>query len=127
MRQHDNKHSYSRSAAVRQRPSYDSSEYNNYHYSNHHSNHYRGNSGNNINGYYTSGGMAADNAAGGMASALSGTEHHESEKQWTWLEEVLVKSKQNKETVSFILKCCKSALCHLILMTTVQNGKLKNE
>lgn len=109
MRQHDNKHSYSRSAAVRQRPAYgDSAEYNNYHY--HHNNHYRSNGGSNtINGYYTSGGMPTDN--GGTASALSGAEHHESEKQWTWLEAVLAKSKQNKETVSLILKCCKSALC----------------
>lgn len=102
MRQHDSKHTYSHSA-IRQRPgnSYgDSSEHNNYHY--HHSNHYRTNShGTNINGYYTSGAIDNNsNNAGGMASALSGGEHHESEKQWTWLEAVLAKSKQNKETVS---------------------------
>lgn len=102
MRQHDNKHSYSHLAAVRQRPGGfgDAPEYNNYHY--HYGNHYRSSGGNTNgqgNGYYTAG--VVENAqAGGTASALSGGEHHESEKQWQWLETVLVKSKQNKETVS---------------------------
>lgn len=105
MRQHGSQHAYSQSAAVRQRPgtSYgDANEYNNYHH--YHGNHYRSNSGN--NGYYTAGVAPVDNT-GGLASALSGGEHHESEKQWQWLESVLAKSKQNKETVSirFLFVC----------------------
>lgn len=37
---------------------------------------------------------------GGRVSALSEYENQDTEKQWIWLEEVLSKSKANKETVS---------------------------
>lgn len=37
---------------------------------------------------------------GGRVSALSEFENQDTEKQWIWLEEVLSKSKANKETVS---------------------------
>lgn len=96
MRQHDVKYLQTHSAAVRQRPGGigDSSEYNNFHY--HHQNHYRGN-GN--NGYGGSSSSAAA-TSGGTASALSGGDSIESQRQWDWLEDVLAKSSRNKETVS---------------------------
>lgn len=93
---HDVKYTQSHSAPIRQRPG-DMNEHNNYRY--HHSNnHYRSNG---INGYT----INSNDEHGGMVSALSGSESHESQKQWDWLEEVLAKSSRNKETVS---TCCLS-------------------
>lgn len=97
---HDIKYTQTHSAAVRQRPGFnmgDSSEHSNHHY--HYSNHYRSN-GINTNGY-NSASMNAEN--GGTVSALSGSENHEAQKQWDWLENVLAKSYHSKETVSKIL------------------------
>lgn len=86
---HDVKYAQSHSAPIRQRPG-DTNEHNNYRY--HHNNHYRSNG---INGYSASN----IDEHGGMVSALSGGENHESQKQWDWLEDVLAKSSRNKETV----------------------------
>ncbi|KAG4079828.1 hypothetical protein HA402_014959 [Bradysia odoriphaga] len=44
----------------------------------------------------------ATHSSGGTVSALSGSESHESQKQWDWLEEVLAKSNRNKETVYIV-------------------------
>lgn len=91
---HDVKYTQSHSAPIRQRPGSmgDLNEHNNYRY--HHGNHYRSNG---INGYSVSN----IDEHGGTVSALSGSESHESQKQWDWLEDVLAKSSRNKETV-----CC---------------------
>lgn len=89
---HDVKYQQSHSAASRQRTGSmsDLNEHNNYRY--HHGSHYRSNG---INGYSANNG----DDHGGMVSALSGAESHESQKQWDWLEDVLAKSKRNEELV----------------------------
>lgn len=45
------------------------------------------------------GGTSGGSSSGGTVSALSGSDYHESQKQWDWLEEVLSKSSRNNETV----------------------------
>lgn len=94
---HDVKYLQTHSAAVRQRPGGigDSSEYNNFHYHHQNQNHYRGNGNNGYGGSSAT----ATHSSGGTVSALSGSDSHESQKQWDWLEEVLAKSNRNKETV----------------------------
>lgn len=106
---HDVKYPPSYSAPVRQRPG-DSSEYNNFYYQ--HGNHNRasnngfhgasqvGGSSSSSNGADASGASVYGSNDGGTVSALSGSEFHESQKQWEWLDDVLAKSSQNKETVS---------------------------
>jgi hypothetical protein len=86
------------------------------HYHHDNENHYNNNNFNrynNNNKYYGSStydermgyprdiSLNSDN--GGTVSALSGSSH-ESEKQWEWLEDVLVKSSKNRETVSTYIK-----------------------
>lgn len=90
---HDVKYSQSHSSPVRQRPD-GSTHYSNMYY--HHGKHY--NHHDNENRYY--GSATNDGGSGGTVSALSGSNSHESEKQWEWLEDVLAKSSRNKETVS---------------------------
>ena len=68
--------------------------HNNYYH--HHGNQYRGN-GVNANEYNAA---ILDNNDG-RYSALSAGQRLDSEKQWDWLEDVLAKSSQNKETVSY--------------------------
>uniref|UniRef100_A0A6B2E4C8 Putative acid sphingomyelinase 4 n=1 Tax=Phlebotomus kandelakii TaxID=1109342 RepID=A0A6B2E4C8_9DIPT len=93
MRHDPLKFTQSHSAASRQRPgSGDSSEHTNYYY--HHGNYYHGSN----NGYYA----AVPATDGGQTRALSGAESHESQRQWEWLEAVLVKSSRNKETVYIV-------------------------
>ncbi|XP_055846321.1 uncharacterized protein LOC129912198 isoform X2 [Episyrphus balteatus] len=127
---HDPKYSQSHLAAVRQRQpngggsggssnggSMDSTEYKNfyYHHGGVHQHHYHGDGS---SGYGTShhhmsrdrvgsnsgigavGGMVVD--GGGRVSALSEYENQDTEKQWIWLEDVLSKSKNNKETVYIV-------------------------
>ncbi|XP_058987813.1 uncharacterized protein LOC131806929 [Musca domestica] len=126
---HDPKYSQSHLAAVRQRmPSNaavgsgggggggsDSSEYKNYYY--HHGNmhQHHGHAGDWTSGHsygYGShhrginvmpGSMHYNGMeTGGRVSALSEFENQDTEKQWIWLEEVLSKSKANKETVYIV-------------------------
>ncbi|KAJ6642014.1 Acid sphingomyelinase-like phosphodiesterase 3a [Pseudolycoriella hygida] len=99
---HDVKYLQTHSAAVKQRPGGigDSSEYNNFHYHHQNHNHYRGNGNNGYSG--SSVAATATHSSGGTVSALSGSDSHESQKQWDWLEEVLVKSNRNRETVYIV-------------------------
>lgn len=94
---HDVRMTQTNSAAIRQRPGSESSEHNNYRY--HHGYHYRSNGYNSATGY----------EHGGMVSALSGADSHESQKQWDWLEEVLAKSQRNGETVRLDPSICNKA------------------
>lgn len=84
------------SAAVRQRVRDGGSTEVGSNYYNHHGNYYHNNNNNNGN-HATVAGM--DRNGGAHVSALSGADSHESQRQWIWLEEVLVKSSLNKETV----------------------------
>lgn len=116
---HDFKYSQSHSSAIRQRPDgsivlpsgageqQHNMGYHRKHY--HHDNEEHNNNNNNYNRYnkdkyynsHYSGDVNSQNGAdssGVVVSALSVS--HESEKQWEWLEEVLIKSSRNKETVS---------------------------
>ncbi|XP_055910326.1 uncharacterized protein LOC129944716 [Eupeodes corollae] len=128
---HDPKYSQSHLAAVRQRQpnggsnggsnnggSMDSTEYKNfyYHHGGVHQHHYhsdgssgygtshhhmsRGSQGGSNSGIGAVGGMVVD--GGGRVSALSEYENQDTEKQWIWLEDVLTKSKNNKETVYIV-------------------------
>lgn len=119
--QHDSRMTQSNWAASRQRVgsvgsssnSRNSNEYDEHYRSYHHGYHYRSNG---INGYSTNehnnnnnNGRTSNNGpgggvgggSGGTVSALSGSENHESLKQWEWFEDVLAKSQRNGETVSF--------------------------
>jgi sphingomyelin phosphodiesterase acid-like 3 len=115
---HDFKYSQSHSSAIRQRPDgsivlpsgVGQQQYNmGYHRKHYHHDNDEHHNNNNYNRYnkekyYSSqynGEANSQNGAdssGGIVSALSVS--HESEKQWEWLEEVLIKSSRNKETVS---------------------------
>jgi hypothetical protein len=110
---HDVKYTQSHLSAVKQRPD-GSTNYNNYYY-HHGSKHYpRDNTDSrHMNGMSSSSSSSSAAASsmhtngnynghdgGGMVSALSGANSHESEKQWEWFEEMLAKSSRNKETVS---------------------------
>lgn len=98
---HDPRYSQSHLSAVRTKNPDDR------HYSTtfyHHKHGYQRHDG--IDGRYHGGaywnhgsGSIAD--SGGTVSALASSSH-EAEKQWEWLEMVLEKSKNNRETVSFI-------------------------
>lgn len=108
---HDVRMTQSSSAASRQRvgnsgsgssSSRSSNEYDEHYRSYHHGYHYRSNG---INGYSTNehGNSGATSGNGGTVSALSGgTESHESQRQWEWLEDVLAKSQRNGETVRLL-------------------------
>ena len=114
---HDIKYSQSHSSAVKQRPDGSINYGQPYH---HHEKHYHRNSDNRyysqsslpynshasppsgVSGFSRSSFSNMDASGGGQVSALSGSNSHESEKQWEWLEDVLAKSSKNKETVSRI-------------------------
>ncbi|XP_037906380.1 acid sphingomyelinase-like phosphodiesterase 3b isoform X3 [Hermetia illucens] len=105
---HDPKYSHSQLAAVRQRPNsmgiggtsgLDLPEYKHFYYHHGEGHHYQGDS----NSY----GRVPiphhnNNGGGGQVSALSGYNNQDTEKQWRWFEEVLEKSKLNKETVYIV-------------------------
>lgn len=118
---HDSKYSQSHFSAVKQRPdgSYVlgqqyNKDYHRKHYHrdnedyNNNNNYYRNNkerihgSHSNSDSNFQNGERVGSSSSSsdneGVVSALSVT--HESEKQWTWLEDTLVKSSKNKETVS---------------------------
>lgn len=59
-------------------------------------------------------GGLSGSSSGGTVSALSGSDYHESQKQWDWLEEVLNKSSRNDETVSRKIKMELFAPCSKI-------------
>lgn len=120
---HDFKYSQSHSSAIRQRPDgsivlpsgVGQQQYNmGYHRKHYHHDNDEHNNNNNYNRYnkdryynsHYNGDANSQNGAsdgsGGVVSALSVS--HESEKQWEWLEEVLIKSSRNKETVSKQIK-----------------------
>lgn len=102
---HDPKYSQSHLSAVRQKNLDDR------HYSNTFYHHKHGYQRHDLEGRYHGygGAMVAggDGGNGGTVSALASSSH-EAEKQWEWLETVLEKSRNNRETVSGI-----SALCCL--------------
>ena len=113
---HDFKYSQSHLSAVRQRPDgsvMGQQQYNmGYHRKHYHHDNDEHNNNNNYNRYnkdrYYGSHSNSDEARlnlqngatenGAIVSALSVS--HESEKQWEWLEDVLQKSKENRETVS---------------------------
>lgn len=105
---HDHKYTPSHSAAIRHRGDFgESNEYNNnFHYRYNNQHHYYGHNGH--NSHHTLDGN------GGTVSALSSGDSSEGERQWNWFEDVLGKSKQNKETVSSIFHISFKYIFHLI-------------